>query len=411
MKNTDKALKFDQFRGYVGEVASYNHGEMSLNGTIYGMNHDFVGSNNINLLCPVGQLGSRLENGADAAAPRYVSTKINPLTRLIFKKEDTNILTQKTDDGFKIEPGYYLPVIPLLLVNNCVGIATGFAINLPSYNPVYICKALLKMMKDPGYIDQVKLIPWYKGFNGTVVPSETSIGSYISRGVFRIVKRGVINVEEIPIGVSISNYKLFLEKLLDGGKIGDFVNRSTDVEIDFTIKMDALKMKEIIEGKEGLCKFLGLEGVIKRPNINCFDERGVLQHYDNSEAVLLAFFEKRLTFYDLRYKFLLKHLKKANKYINAKVKFINGFIEDTIKIARVSTADVVKQLTDLSFPPLKEGGYEYLIGMRLSSLTLERIQKLENELATNLMQIEELEGKTPKNLWEEDVNELLKALK
>lgn len=409
LKNTDHPLKFDQFRGYISEHAAYHHGEMSLNGTIYGMNHDFVGSNNINLLCPVGQLGSRLELGADAASPRYVSTRINVLTRLIFKKEDDAIVKYLSDDGMKIEPEHYVPILPILLVNGSVGIATGFATNIPSYNPRDICNILLELMNNLDY--QFKLVPWYNKFRGTISESETSEGSWVSKGLYNIVqnKRGEIHISDIPVGVSVSNYRRYLEKLLDEGEIDDFVNRSTGEEIDFTVKMNVLKLKEYIE-RGIFYKFIGLESIIKRPNINAFDENGILKKYNSPEDVLVAFFGVRRKFYKIRYTQMLKTLKNTMKFVSSRIRFIRGYMNGEIKIAKVAISSLIGQLRTLQFPELN-GSYDYLTHMRLISLTMEKIEKLEKELSASELRIRCLENKTHMDLWREDIETLMENLK
>jgi DNA topoisomerase-2 len=87
-KNLTKEIKVAQFSGYVSEQSGYHHGEMSLNKAIVGLAQDHVGSNNINLLMPNGQFGTRLEGGKDAASERYIYTEINPLIKLIFPEQD-----------------------------------------------------------------------------------------------------------------------------------------------------------------------------------------------------------------------------------------------------------------------------------------------------------------------------------
>lgn len=85
------------------------------------MAQDFVGSNNINLLVPSGQFGTRLTGGKDAASPRYIFTRLDPIARKLFPKEDDVLLDYIEEDGDSIEPSFFCPVIPLLLVNGSQG--------------------------------------------------------------------------------------------------------------------------------------------------------------------------------------------------------------------------------------------------------------------------------------------------
>jgi DNA topoisomerase-2 len=116
-KNLTSEIKVAQFTGYVSEHACYHHGEASLNGAIVGMAQNFVGSNNINLLIPSGQFGTRLKGGDDSASERYIFTLLNQITRAIFPKHDDAILEYLNDDGTPVEPRFYAPIIPMILVN------------------------------------------------------------------------------------------------------------------------------------------------------------------------------------------------------------------------------------------------------------------------------------------------------
>ena len=109
------------------------------------MNANYVGSNNINLLKPGGQLGTRLMGGKDAASPRYVFTSLKKITRGIFKTDDDPLLKYLDDDGFKVEPEYYWPIIPMILVNGTKGVGTGYSTEVPCYDPKEIIKYLKKL--------------------------------------------------------------------------------------------------------------------------------------------------------------------------------------------------------------------------------------------------------------------------
>ena len=132
-KNLTTEIKVAQFSGYVSEQSGYHHGEASLNGAIVGMAQDYVGSNNINLLLPNGQFGTRLQGGKDSASERYIFTQLNQITRYIYRKEDDPVLEYLEDDGDPVEPRYYVPIVPMVLVNGGKGIGTGFSTDILSY--------------------------------------------------------------------------------------------------------------------------------------------------------------------------------------------------------------------------------------------------------------------------------------
>ncbi len=139
-------IKVAQLAGNVSEVTAYHHGENSLQEAIIGMAQIFVGTNNINILEPKGQMGSRISGGQDASSPRYIYTLLSKLTKLIFKEEDNSILNYLDEDGLSIEPEYYMPIIPMILVNGGIGIGTGYSTNIAQYNPSDIINIYLDII-------------------------------------------------------------------------------------------------------------------------------------------------------------------------------------------------------------------------------------------------------------------------
>lgn len=160
-KNTKAELKVAQLSGYVAEQSAYHHGEQSLQQTIITMAQRFVGSNNLNFLEPVGQFGSRKEGGKDASAPRYIFTKLAPYTRLVFPEADDPLLEYLYEEGQKIEPKYYVPVIPTVLVNGSEGIGTGWSSFIPNYNP----KDIISNLKRSAFLTTPQHATWKKRQN------------------------------------------------------------------------------------------------------------------------------------------------------------------------------------------------------------------------------------------------------
>ena len=150
-----------QLAGSVAEISAYHHGEASLMGTIIGLAQNFIGSNNINLLEPHGQFGTRLLGGKDSASPRYINTKLSPLARHVFNENDDNILDYLMDDNLRIEPEWYIPILPMVLVNGADGIGVGWSTCVPNHNPRDIIRNIRGMLRGRAFSE---LHPWYKGF-------------------------------------------------------------------------------------------------------------------------------------------------------------------------------------------------------------------------------------------------------
>ena len=190
-----KEIRVAQLAGYVSENAAYHHGEASLQSTIVGLAQNFVGSNNINILKPNGQFGTRIMGGSDSASPRYIHTELNRIVDLIYPSQDFPILTYNDDDGILVEPKYYVPIIPMVLVNGMKGIGTGFSTTIPQYNPKEIIKNIeYKLNKQPYTI----IHPWYKGFTGTIEKIHKKL--YVTKGKYNIINKDTLVINELPIG-------------------------------------------------------------------------------------------------------------------------------------------------------------------------------------------------------------------
>lgn len=177
-------IKVAQLSGYVSEHSAYHHGEASLASTIVSLAQDFVGSNNINLLHPAGQFGTRLQGGKDHASPRYIFTKMGRLTRYLFMECDEKLLNYLSDDGQRIEPEYYLPILPLALINGAEGIGTGWSTHIPNYNPKDVAANVKRLLRSEE-LEEMK--PWFRGFQGTIEKVRRTVVSTKAHVVWKSV--------------------------------------------------------------------------------------------------------------------------------------------------------------------------------------------------------------------------------
>ena len=211
-RNLRNEIKVAQLSGYTSEVSSYHHGEISLSQTITALAQDYVGSNNLNLLLPLGQFGTRYNGIKGAASPRYIFTNLNPITRKIFMENDDNLLLYNVEEGLKIEPVWYAPIIPMVLVNGAEGIGTGWSTSVPEFNPIELAQNLIRKMNGE---EMKTLLPWYKGFTGKISESIDNKGNknYIASGIIKINEENEsVEITELPIHEFTRDYKTFLEK-------------------------------------------------------------------------------------------------------------------------------------------------------------------------------------------------------
>ena len=221
-RNLVREIRVAQLSGYVSENAAYHHGEESLNQAIIGMAQDYVSSNNINLLQPNGQFGTRLQGGKDSASPRYIHTCLSPWTNNVYSRDDQPVLDYLDDDGTPVEPTYYAPVVPMVLINGCQGIGTGFSTTVPCFHPLHVADLIEAKINgmDTVYTEKLDtLTPWYRGFRGRIIPlGSKPYKQFMTFGVYRLVNYKTIQIDELPIGMWTEDYKEFLETLLFDAK-------------------------------------------------------------------------------------------------------------------------------------------------------------------------------------------------
>jgi DNA topoisomerase-2 len=460
-------VKVAQLSGYVSEVSAYHHGENSLQQAIVGMAQIYVGTNNINLLSPNGQFGSRCQGGQDASSARYIFTLLTKLTKLIFKEEDNNTLTYQDDDGQQIEPEFYIPVIPMILVNGGIGIGTGYSTNIPQFNPSEIiaaCKFICTAIKLAGLdgdtedgmdniyetidiLDIDDLVPYYLGFNGTIKKSENN--SYISRGIYKWIDGETLEITELPIGTWTEDYKEFLENMITNGlnNLKYIENHYTSKNVKFILHFNA-NVRETFEDKfEQLFKMSSSKN-LSINNIHLFNKNGAIQKYDNTTEIIKEWSKTRILKYIERKAYQIKILEKDFLLLSAKIRFIIDVISGNIQIMNKKLTDIAKRLIELKYPRINtdtganivvagnidndasddasdasdgrdssdatDGNkdikdFNYLLKMPISQLTYDRKIILEKEVDALNTNLKNLRDSRIEDLWMSDLVELENA--
>jgi DNA topoisomerase-2 len=395
-RNLKDEIKVAQLTGYVSEKSGYHHGEASLNGAIVNMAQDFVGSNNINLLLPNGQFGTRLQGGKDSASERYIFTKLNPITRYIFQKKDESILTYLDDDGQKVEPIFYVPIIPMVIVNGTEGIGTGFSTKIPSFNPLDIINYIKQYLK--GNTDQkTDFIPYYKGFKGTIYRDDENPTRFITKGVYSI-KKNKVEITELPIGLWNEDYIIYLEKLIDLGTIKDYKDMSTDKNVNIQV---------VLQNEDNVEKNLKLTSYLSINNMNLFNEKEKLTHYNEIYEICNDFIKVRLEYYNLRKIYLIKLLENECELLKNKHAYICELLKGTIDLRKKTTIEINSILEHKKYVKI-ENTYNYLIKMTMDSVCEENVEHLEKEYNLKIKELDETIKLSIENMW---LNELIQLEK
>ena len=456
-KKLTTEIKVAQFSGYVSEHSGYHHGEASLNAAIVGMAQNYVGSNNINLLVPSGQFGTRLQGGKDSASERYIFTYLNTITRMIYRENDDAILKYLDDDGFLVEPIFYAPIIPMILVNGTKGIGTGFSTDIMCYNPTeiiqYLKNKLTNYSPTAGQGLQ-EFIPYYEGFKGTIIkiqgdgtstPNNTTSPKFLIKGKYEVVGPDKIRITELPIGTWTDDYKEFLESLIDSvdksGKkvtplIKDYDDMSKDTSVEFIVTLSKGKLAELEavkhdHGCNGIEKTFKLYTTNSTSNMNLFDAKDKLKKYTHVSDIIDDYYVTRLEMYQTRKNYMIDAIEKLLVVLSNKTRYIKEILDDVIDLRKKSKADVVKMLADRGYVSQTQqnqqsqptetdnetegsgtgtsnlNGFNYLIKMTMDSVTSENVDRLSKEYQSKQTELENIKNKTIQTMWLEELNELL----
>jgi DNA topoisomerase II len=390
-------IKVSQLSGYVAEVSAYHHGEASLQGTIVNMAQDYVGSNNINLLVPSGQFGTRLQGGKDAASARYIFTRVAERTRTIFDRRDDPLLTSMDDDGCPIEPRFYVPTLPMVLINGAEGIGTGFSTSVPNYNPEDLKANIGRFLCDQ---PMVPMIPWYRGFKGTIQPVDDEgrsfrvVGTYVTKGTKELW------ITELPVGTWTQGYKEFLDQKFPNVK---YENHSTETDVLFKLTFPSGPDRDaVLSGTTDPHKVLGLSSMVHTSNMYLFDPSGRITLYRSPLDILREYCIVRLEYYRRRKAHLLDALTKDTARLETKIRFVSAVIDGSLQIFHRPMEEVRRDMDiRMGFGPGEV--VDELLETRVHEFTSDRVQRLREEALVRRREYEVLMTKEAQDLWQEDL--------
>ena len=399
-------IRVAQLAGFVSEKTCYHHGEASLTGTIVNMAQNFVGSNNINLLFPAGQFGTRIVGGRDAASPRYIYTYLAELTRLIFRQEDEPVLKYLDDDGIQIEPEYFVPIIPMALINGPEGIGTGFSTKIPCYDPLIVIDNLLAMIVDKPVS---KMNPWYRNFKGTIMQVQDKPHEYMIYGVCSKIDSNHIRVSELPIGYWTTDYKEFLDGLEAKQIINSYTANNTEEIVDFVIEIDDDKLSQWLQNGSIYAK-LGLITKKSTSNMHLYNADGKIVKYKSPLEILEDFYDVRYDTYVKRKTYLIGKLTEEMNILTYKMKFIQDVLSKKIIIERTKKQVIIDRLIELKYPMMaadeSNESYNYLINIPLMSLSDEKIKELEDRCKAKEQELINVRNTSEEQMWTIELQEL-----
>ena len=387
-RNLAQDMKVAQLAGYVAEQTAYHHGEASLQGTIVNLAQNFVGSNNLNLLEPSGQFGTRLAGGKDAASSRYIFTRLAPYTKKIFDPSDNDVLKHIVDDGQQVEPEFYVPIVPIILMNGAEGIGTGYSCYVPPYDPEAIKHNILCAL------DQVPMIPmkpFFKGFRGAI--TKTKEHTWVMTGLFE--KEGTqLHITELPPGKWTQDFKEHLESLVEKNTIQKYENHSTETKPDFRVWG--------YSGDDPV-KDLGLSKTIHTSNMYLIGPNGAVKKYSSPEEILVDYIELRVNLYKKRKAHLIRQLESEIEWIRTKREFITGVINGQIKVLNEPLEHVKSQMRKRKF---EEEYVPKLLDIKTYNYTQEEVRKLIDLDLKRRRDLQVLQATSVLQMWKNNLSDL-----
>lgn len=393
-------IRVAQLASYVSEHACYHHGEASLQSAIIAMAQNFVGANNINLLKPNGQFGSKVQGGKDAGAPRYIYTLLEKITQVTFNKQDNGVLTYLNDDGIGVEPEYYVPVIPLILVNGAIGIGTGFSTNVPCYNPIDIIAIIKNLLTDTD-IEFEELVPWYMGFGGTI---ENNNDKYVSRGCFKKLTSTKVEITELPVGTWTEDFKMLLEEMVDKD-LKSYESQCTDKKVLFTLQFTS---SDVLDTYMSIASngYTKLENDFKlvssknlgTTNMYLYNHQCQIQKYNTALDIILEFYQVRLSYYTKRKNYVIDQLEKDMEVMRNKIRFIRAVVSEEVKVSELKKAELEMYLTTNDYL-LVNDCYDYLLKIPIYNITKDKVSEIEDEYKKAEQSLNDIKAKTEKQMW------------
>ena len=383
----NKEIKVSLAASAIQSVSAYHHG--SLEGTVVNMAQSFPGSNNVPYLEDIGQFGSRISPAASAS--RYIFTKLSESFRKIFLKDDDNILNYLEDDGMSIEPEYYLPIIPAVLLNGSDGMGTGFACHILSYNPLDLIASCEEVVKK-GKLKE-DLTPWYRGFTGTI---EKNVQQTVFTGVYEIQNTTTMVISELPIGSFTQKYREVLNDLEDKGLVKNYVDNSSEEKTEFVVTCPRETLRKPHDELLKTFKLVSRD----TENFTVWNESGRLRKFDSAKQLVEWFVQFRLDKYEERRLKLIEESQHKLHLMTERAKFIQFYLDNADWFSKSAKVSIIARLQELGFTYIDD-----LLSIRVYNLTGDQIEDMKHKIETEKLNRDRLLATTAKEMYLKDLSD------
>lgn len=389
-KNIKDEIKVSQLGSKVAEFTEYLHG--SLDNVIVNLAQNFVGTNNVPMLVREGNFGTRFTQ--EASASRYVYTHGSDEFFKLFNKQDSNILQEQHFEGAKIEPRFFVPEMPLLLMNGSEGVSFGFAQKILPRSPKLIVKYINEKLSNKVRKDKI-FPPYYEGFTGVIEQGITP-NQWLIKGVATKASYNKVTITEIPVGYDLRSYLDVLDSLEEKKKIQSYIDKSENDKFLFEVSIPSKVLKDLTNDE--LLEYLKL---IKRvsENYTVIDETNKIKVFDDVFGILDHYIDVKLDYLSRRKAFQLQKLKSDIDIDQSKYNFIEAIINGTLVINNRKKMDIETDLIKMTNIITVDGNYDYLLNMNIMSLTVERMKRLKDSLNDKKQEMKSLQNTSINDIW------------
>lgn len=386
----------DRLGMFAAARTNYKSGGDNMSGTIVKMAQNFPGSNNIPYFERDGQFGSIMS--PEASSPRYISVMISDIIRKIYRKEDEGILEHNYFGDEQLEPKFFLPIVPMFLINGMNGIGTGYATETPCHEVKSVLDALRSLLRGE---DPVAIKPYWNGYKGET--GYTEEGRAYCKGLFTRPNATTVHITEVPVGWFAKDYEMkVLLPLYKSGLVTEYSNDTSEDGWNITVVFKRGELSKLTDDQV-ISTFKLYSAWM--PVWTAWSEDGIIQRYGSWKDMLVPFFNYRLERYEDRRQNMLKDLVDRIHRLDNRATFISWAVVIDLR----QKLETLKALFQTDYPDF-DGDLDEMFKMSLSSITLDARQRLLKQIETLKAQWEELNKKQDIDLYTDDLNDLEKAL-
>lgn len=390
---TNSRRDFKKVSAVSGVVSDYgyNHGEVSAAGA--GQLMAATWSNNVCLIEGRGSFGTRQVPHAGAA--RYVYSKVSPNFDRYVKDIE---LSPEHDDPEHQPPAFYLPVLPLVLLNGAKGIATGFATNILPRSEADVVQFIRSLLA--GKQARKELSVAFPDFRGTTTYDKAT-DRFVCEGVWRKAGKTTLLIEEIPYGFDREAYVKVLDDLEDQGLIVSYEDKTSNTGFRFDVKLKQQTSAKW-SPKEIVKRFKLAKNHAE--NLTVIGPAGDLREYNDVRDLVRDFVDYRLGILQKRIDLEIEEHNELLRWLKVKIQFIEAVLDDNIQFKNKTRKQIETQIEGVTDALQRD--LARLLSLNFTSLTKEQVAALRKEIKQAEASLKYWKKTTPNDQFVEDLDGL-----